>query len=80
MKAGGKGGAAYPISKNPTVAKFAIVQKEGGRLVTDILEEWKERGYKEYRPAMERIKKWCSCKWNKFESDHQAEVSAAFDA
>ncbi len=24
--------------------------------------------------------KWCSCKWNKFESDHQAEVSAAFDA
>ena len=50
------------------------------QMVFDILEEWKERGYKEYRPAMERIKKWCSCKWNKFESDHQAEVSAAFDA
>ena len=33
MKAGGKG-AAYPISKNPTVAKFATVQKDGGRLVT----------------------------------------------
>lgn len=50
------------------------------QMVFDILEEWKERGYKEYRPAMESIKKWCSCKWNKFESDHQAEVSAAFDA
>ena len=50
------------------------------QMVFDILEEWKERGYKEYRPAMESIKKWCSCKWNKFESKHQAEVSAAFDA
>ena len=50
------------------------------QMVFDILEEWKERGYKRYRPAMDSIRDWCSRKWNKFESEHQAEVSAAYDA
>lgn len=50
------------------------------QMVFEILEEWKERGYKRYRPAMDSIRDWCSRKWNKFESEHQAEVSAAYDA
>ena len=29
---------------------------------------------------MDSIRDWCSRKWNKFESEHQAEVSAAYDA
>ena len=49
------------------------------QMVFEILEEWKERGYKRYRPAMDSIRDWCSRKWNKFESEHQAEVSAAYD-
>ena len=50
------------------------------QMVFEILEEWKERGYKRYRSAMDSIRDWCSRKWNKFESEHQAEVSAAYDA
>lgn len=50
------------------------------QMVFEILEEWKERGYKRYRPAMDSIRDWYSRKWNKFESEHQAEVSAAYDA
>lgn len=50
------------------------------QMVFEILEEWKERGYKRYRPAMDSIRDWFSRKWNKFESEHQAEVSAAYDA
>lgn len=50
------------------------------QMVFEILEEWKERSYKRYRPAMNSIRDWCSRKWNKFESEHQAEVSAAYDA
>ena len=50
------------------------------QMVFEILEEWKERGYKRYRPAMDSIRDWCSRKWSKFESEHQAEVSAAYDA
>ena len=50
------------------------------QMVFEILEEWKERGYKRYRPAMDSIRDWCSRKWNKFESEHQVEVSAAYDA
>ena len=49
------------------------------QMVFEILEEWKERGYKRYRPAMDSIRDWCSRKWNKFESEHQAEVFAAYD-
>ena len=49
-------------------------------MVFEILEEWKERGYKRYRPAMDSIRDWCSRKWTQFESEHQAEVSAAYDA
>ena len=50
------------------------------QMVFEILEEWKERGYKRYRPAMDSIRDWCSRKWTQFESEHQAEVSAAYDA
>lgn len=50
------------------------------QMVFEILEEWKERGYKRYRPAMDSIRDWYSRKWNKFESEHQAEVSAAYNA
>ena len=50
------------------------------QMVFEILEEWKERGYKRYRRAMDSIRDCCSRKWNKFESEHQAEVSAAYDA
>lgn len=50
------------------------------QMVFEILEEWKERGYKRYRPAMDSIRDWCSRKWNKFESEHQVEVSAVYDA
>lgn len=49
------------------------------QMVFEILEEWKERGYKRYRPAMDSIRDWYSRKWNKFESEHQAEVSVAYD-
>ena len=49
------------------------------QMVFEILEEWKERGYKRYRPAMDSIRDWCSRKWTQFESEHQAEVSAAYD-
>lgn len=49
------------------------------QMVFEILEEWKERGYKKYRPAMDSIRNWCSRKWNKFEFEHQAEVSVAYD-
>ena len=48
-------------------------------MVFEILEEWKELGYKKYRPAMDSIKDWCTFEWNKFESVHQSEVSAAFE-
>lgn len=50
------------------------------QMVFEILEEWKERGYKRYRPAMDSIRDWYSRKWTQFESEHQAEVSAAYDA
>ena len=50
------------------------------QMVFEILEEWKKRGYKRYRPAMDSIRDWCSRKWTQFESEHQAEVSAAYDA
>lgn len=50
------------------------------QMVFEILEEWKERGYKRYRPAMDSIRDWCSREWTQFESEHQAEVSAAYDA
>lgn len=50
------------------------------QMVFEILEEWKERGYKRYRPAMDSIRDWCSRKWTQFESEHQVEVSAAYDA
>lgn len=50
------------------------------QMVFEILEEWKERGYKRYRPAMDSIRNWCSRKWTQFESEHQVEVSAAYDA
>lgn len=49
------------------------------QMVFEILEEWKERGYKSYCPAMDSIRDWYSRKWNKFESEHQAEVSVAYD-
>ena len=49
------------------------------QMVFEILEEWKERGYKRYRPAMDSIRDWYSRKWTQFESEHQAEVSAAYD-
>ena len=49
------------------------------QMVFEILEEWKERGYKRYRPAMDSIRDWCSRKWTQFEAEHQAEVSAAYD-
>ena len=49
------------------------------QMVFEILEEWKERGYKRYRPAMDSIRDWCSRKWTQFESEHQAEASAAYD-
>lgn len=50
------------------------------QMAFEILEEWKERGYKRYRPAMDSIRDWYSRKWTQFESEHQAEVSAAYDA
>lgn len=50
------------------------------QMVFEILEEWKERGYKRYRSAMDSIRVWYSRKWTQFESEHQAEVSAAYDA
>ena len=50
------------------------------QMVFEILEEWKERGYKKYRPAMDSIRDWCSREWTQFESEHQAEVSAAYNA
>lgn len=49
------------------------------QMVFEILEEWKERGYKRYRSAMDSIRDWYSRKWTQFESEHQAEVSAAYD-
>lgn len=49
------------------------------QMVFEILEEWKERGYKRYRPAMDSIRDWCSRKWTQFDSEHQAEVSVAYD-
>lgn len=50
------------------------------QMVFEILEEWRERGYKRYRPAMDSIRDWCSRKWTQFESEHQAKVSAAYNA
>ena len=50
------------------------------QMVFEILEEWKERGYKRYRPAMDSIRDWYSRKWTQFESEHQVEVFAAYDA